>query len=325
MPDHRTTATPTPEEVLRRGLEDRLGRPAPIASLRSERLGTFSTHPIRRLRATLEDGQELSVIFKRLVPKPGKDTRRELLIYRRLLPDGRFGAPTLYASLRDDARDTYWLFLEDVTEWKLEYCPANDWPAAFRWMAGMHAHYHGREQELRALGCLGEHDARFYRDLARDARKALRENGGPRALDRFDGLTGRWLGTTADHLSSGTRTLVHGDVSCHNLIVQPGPRIRSVDWEWAAIGPAAWDVTKLLDGWGGKQRGRLLSAYLDAFERSGGRLDRGGFRRDLGHCEIVKKLWYLRWWVEGCEDPAYVDRLLDKMGRVWEVLEGEDA
>jgi thiamine kinase-like enzyme len=119
---------------------------------------------------------------------------------------------------------------------------------------------------------------------------------------------------------------LHGDVSCHNLIVQPGPRIRPVDWEWTAIGPAAWDVAKLLDGWPKEQRERLLSAYLDEFDRRAeAPLDRRGFRRDLDHCEVVKKLWYLRWWIRGCEEPAYVDRLLSKMERVWRCLERGDA
>ncbi|MGH3089711.1 MAG: phosphotransferase [Rubrobacteraceae bacterium] len=314
-------ATKTPEEILERGLESHFGRPVRIVEAESEPLDSFSTQPISRLRVTLDDGKRLPVIFKRLEPKPEKHARGEVLTYRRLLSGRRFGAPELYASLRDEERNLYWLFLEDVGEWKLEWCETEVWPSAFRWMARMHAEYHGREKELRSLNCLDEHGSEFYRALAAAARRSLGEKGEPEARVRFDRLMERFLEFSVEYLAHQPRTLVHGDASCHNFIVRPGPEIRPIDWEWAATGPAAWDVMKLLSGWG-RKKPKLLAAYLEEFERHAP-LDRKGFERALEHCRIMHTLWYLRWWTKPCKDPEFVNRLLDKMESTWLRLEGE--
>jgi aminoglycoside/choline kinase family phosphotransferase len=310
-----TRTEPGLEGVLERGLEAHLGRPVRVVGVESSGVG-FSTHPIRRLRVALAGGEQTPVVFKRLRPKPDKDIRRELLVYRQLLAGQRFGAPALYASLCDEERGCYWLFLEDVGEWKLEWCEAHVYRLAFRWLARMHADYHGREEELHALRCLDEHGSRFYRALVRAARRSLREYGERRALGRFDRLVGRFFDSSVAHLSRQPWTLVHGDLYASNLIVQPGPKIRPVDWEWAAIGPAAWDVAKLISGWG-KEKPRLLAAYLEEFElRSGAPLDRREFDCTLAHCRNMHAFWRLRW-IGPDKDPKFVDGLLDKMERIW--------
>jgi Ser/Thr protein kinase RdoA (MazF antagonist) len=221
----------------------------------------------------------------------------------------------MYASLRDEERNLHWLFLEDVGGWKLEWCETEEWPVAFRWMARMHAETSGMERELLHLGCLDEHGPDFHCDLMDSARRSLRKNGEPDALVRFDALVGRYFGGTVSHLARRPRTLVHGDASCHNLMVEGG-EIRPVDWEWAAVGHPAWDVAKLLSGWGSEREG-LLEVYLGEFERYAA-LDREEFRVSLEHCRVLHAMWYLRWWIEACEDPAFVYRLLDKMERIWE-------
>lgn len=312
------SVSPSPARVLQRGLSERRGRPVRIPATESGPLGGFSSHPIHRLRATLDTGETLSTIFKRV--QPGEDGRgNEVLVYRRLLSGCRFGAPDLYAHLHDEERGLYWLFLEDLDGWKLEWCETRVWPAAFRWMARMHAGRLGRERELHAANCLLDHGPRFYRALAAAARRTLRERGEARALARFDALTGRWFEGTVTYLRSRPRTLVHGDASCHNLVVErpedPGSPVRPLDWEWAAVGVGAWDVAKLLSGWGAEKR-MLLEAYLGEFGRHGP-LDREAFGRELGHCRALHALWYLRWWVRGCEEPAFVERLLDKVERIW--------
>ena len=54
---------------------------------------TFGTHPIYRLHLTLDGGERLALIFKWLQPQQDEDVRREVLVYRQLLADGRFDAP----------------------------------------------------------------------------------------------------------------------------------------------------------------------------------------------------------------------------------------
>ncbi len=315
---------PDPREVLERGLSDLRGETVRIIEMSGEPMHTFSTHPIYRLRVTLDDGEELRVIFKRLRPQPDRDTRGEVMMYRQLLAGRRFGAPELYASLHDDEWELYWLFLEDVGEWKLEYCGADGWMAAFRVIADMHAEHYGREENLRALGCLGELVAAFYRGLAEGARRSLRERGEPHALAHFETLTARYLEPSAAYLLSRPRTLVHGDMWCRNVMVRGELDVRPIDWEWAAIGTPAWDVSKLLSGWG-PQKPRFIAVYLDEFEsRAGVPIDRSAFERELGHCEVMQKLWRLRWWTAGCDDPEFVEGLLDRVGSAWRSLAGEE-
>lgn len=309
--------SPTPQRILERGLSEREGRSVVIAGLERRPLHTYSTHPIHRLEAVLADGRRRSVIFKRLRAKPGKDIARELLLYERMLSGGRFGAPELYASLCDPVRGRYWLFLEDVGGFGLGWCETDEWEPAFRWLARMHAELQDRAEELRGFGCLPEHDEAFYRGLAGAAGRSLVALGTERAHRRFTLLAEEGLESTVEYLTSQPRTFVHGDMSCKNVMVQPGLRIRAIDWEWAAIGCAAWDLSKLLAGWG-SEKSRFLAAYLDELDHHAPvPLDRRALERALVHCDALKVLWYLRWWVDGCEQPAVVDRMLDDLERRW--------
>lgn len=312
------------KQVLGGGLSRHLGRRVRVTGLSGRSMGTFSSHPISRLAVTLDDGDELPVIFKRLKPHPDKDVRREVRLYQRVLAGGRFGAPMLYAALCDDVHLRYWLFLEDVGQQRLEWCPAEGWVPAFRWMAQMHADCLSRAQELSNAGCLDEHGPGFYGDLAVAARGSLVTCGESLAVARFDRIVGRWLSRSVACLEGQPRTLVHGDLSCHNVMVQRDSRIRPIDWEWAAVGPAAWDVAKLLAGWGRRKRG-FLAAYLDEFGRhAAAPPDRVAFTAAVAHARVLHKLWYLKWWTEPCRDPAFVDRLLDTMERTWRRLDNNE-
>ena len=181
---------------------------------------------------TLAPGETLSVVFKRLLPDPDPVVNtylREVLIYRRLLAGERFGAPALYASVHDEARERFWLFVEDLGDSTLEDGDVEDWLSAARWLAALHGSYSGREDELRSLGCLGEHGLRFYRTLAAKARQNLTLAGAAEALARFEELMSGYESIVAE-LVGRPRTLVHGDLGPHNLALQPGGRIRPVDW-----------------------------------------------------------------------------------------------
>lgn len=277
-----------------------------------------STHPISRLRLTLTSGRQLNVILKRLRPQPGKDVCREVLTYRRLLADGRLGAPQLYASVYDDARERYWLLLEDVGKCALGRCGVDERVAAVRWAARMHATHHGRPTELRDLGCLGEHGPQFYDTLTSAAWLRLTSWAEPAASARFNRLMARFH-QTVEFLDTQPRTLVHGDLSDTNLFVQRNGRwrIRPIDWEWAAIGVGAWDLDKLLAG-DGSAKPQLQAAYLDEFARQTGTpLDTRTLETVLTHCAIVRMLWNL-----GCPSPppqgvrwdgVGINRLLDQI------------
>jgi hypothetical protein len=105
---------PIPDEVqelLAQGLQDHFRRPVRILELHSNFLDTYSTHLISRLHLTLDSGERFTVILKRLQPHPDRDVRQTVQIYQRLLADGRLDAPTVYASVCDEAQRWYWIFL----------------------------------------------------------------------------------------------------------------------------------------------------------------------------------------------------------------------
>jgi hypothetical protein len=313
---------PTPREVLEQGLSAHFGRPVRIGGLKSCPQAT-SSHAIDRLRITLASGERLPVIFKRL--SPGEKlygNEREVLIYRRLLDGERFGAPALYASVYDEGERRYWLFLEDLGPSTLDEGDVEEWFAAVRWLARMHGTYHGREADLRALACLMEHGPAYYHLLAQSARRNLDLAGAGEALARFDALMCRYDSLVA-YLVGQRRTLVHGDLFAENLVLQPGARIRAIDWESAAIGLGAWELARLLEGWG-SMKAAFLSAYLAEFERHfAGPFDRGGFQRLIAHCQVLNALWHLRCSVEACQNAPFVEDLLLTMETRWQRLARE--
>ncbi|HKB36804.1 MAG TPA: aminoglycoside phosphotransferase family protein [Gemmataceae bacterium] len=315
---------PAPREVLEQGLSAHFGRPVRIARLERRPLAT-SSHPIDRLRVTLASGESLRVIFKRL--SPGEElygNEREVLIYRRLLDGERFGAPALYASVHDEAEGRSWLFLEDLGPKTLEEGDEEEWLTAVRWLARMHGTYHGREDDLRGLGCLMEHGPAYYHTVAQTARRNLELAGAREALVRFDALMGRY-DSLVSYLAGEPRTLVHGDMFAANLIIQPGGRIRAIDWESAAVGLGAWELARLVYGWG-SMKATFLAAYLAEFERHVAvPFDREGFPRLFGHCEILNALWYLRWSVKACQDAPVVEDLLLTMETRWQRLNKEGS
>lgn len=221
-------------------------------------LALASTHPVYRLLLTLDDGSTLTLVAKHARPLDGR--AREALVYERLLADRGLGAPLLYAAAPDPVSGGTWLLLEDVGGHRQDWCGMRAWTAGFRTLAGLHGAYHGRQDELLALGCLVEHDAEFYRAVAQSAAASLAEQ---------------------------PRTLVHGCMYAQHMHLQPGTRIRIVDWETAALGLPAWDLTRL-----------------------------------LAHCDVLRHLRTLAWWKEPCTDPAHVTDLLDRIERSWGRLGG---
>jgi aminoglycoside/choline kinase family phosphotransferase len=324
-PVYKEEPIPEVKAVLTRGLREHFGRPVRIVELHSAFLAdTFGTHSIYRLQLTLDSGELLTVIFKQLQPQQDEDVRREVLVYRRLLTSGRFDAPTVYASLCDAARGRYWLFVEDVGELQLAWCEVDHWPAAFRWVARMHAEYYGREEELKALGYLGEHGPVFYRFLARGAREMLQWLDARRRLARYERLMAQWFDLSVEHLARQPRTLLHGDLECHNLMVQPGPKIRPIDWGYASVGVAGWDVAKLIAGWGPEKQRHFIGVYLDAFAlHAPVPLDRRAFERTLAHCQIMRTLQILYWWEGPYENLAFVDGVLEEMESACRYLDSE--
>lgn len=305
------TDPPGLERLLAAGLTRLRGRPVRVTGLTRRPMRSASSHPIEHVQVRLADDERLALVLKRLRPSPERVAGREVRVYRDVLDPARFDTPRLYASVCDERSGDFWLLIENVGNWRLQWCSTPAWESAMRWLGRMHAEgsvFAGHRH-------LRRHDAEFYVDLVAGAVETLTRRGCSTAAQRLERLASARLDEAVAVLVAQPRTLLHGDLSCHNVLVQDG-RIRPVDWEWAGSGPAAWDVAKLLDGWG-RHRDRLLAAYCRERALAADPVDPPGFEAAIRLAGAMHRVWYLRWWTRDCDDPAVVDRMLNRVERAW--------
>src|SRR5947209_13170896 len=135
-------------------------------------------------------------------------------------------------------------------------------------------------------------------------------------MDRFPPL--------AAALARQPRTLVHDDIFAHNLMLQPGPVVRPIDWESAAVGTAAWDLTRLLDGWGTDQP-EFLAAYIaECVRHSETPIDENGFRRAVRLCEVLLVLLHIRLCEDARPPAGVVAGWMTGLDAAWQALEEGD-
>jgi aminoglycoside phosphotransferase (APT) family kinase protein len=214
------------------------------------------------------------------------------------------------------------LFLEDVGDRRLDRRGVASWEAAVRWLARLHGEYAAGGSRLAGVN-LAVHDRSFYWSLADDAGRSVGRRATPAARARFDLLIGSF-DATVDALTARPRTLVHGSMTAQNVHIQRDTDrrlvVRPLDWEAAATGLPAWDLAKLLSGWGATGKRRLLETYRDERRRSGTRSSASDLHVELSHTEILRTLRALHWWRDECHSPAFVEGLLDRMAATWRRL-----
>jgi len=296
-------------ETLQEGLSRLWGRPVLVRELRREFFSGCSSFWAERLRVLLDGGERLEVFFKDLNPRhhlnsaPAvragglEPSRRELLMYQRVLSPQRFGTPQLYAARWDPPRGAFWLFLEEAGGALLAgSADLSLWLAAARWAAGFHAASRrlppGQTRFLRPYGNTQYRDCveRIERKLA-DLDAAYRP-AVCRALDYHAGLI--------DGFAALPRSVIHGEFFGKNLVVRagrPDAPLAVIDWETAAIGPSYLDLVSLTTGWrGSDQKQALWRAYFDSYQAETGlRLDWACFCEDLRRLAVHHTLKWLGW------------------------------
>lgn len=295
-----------------------IDRSSKITSVKERPLNESRTHPISRLHLTFANGRELNLIFKQLCSQPSKDASREVLAYQSLLTEGGLGAPKVYGSICNPEQKRYWLLLEDVGSQRLDHCGLAERIEAIRWAARMHGGYQNRQTELSRFTWLDKHGTGFYLTLANAARSRICSINHQQILDDFDQLMISFQ-TIIDYLKEQPQTLIHGDLSDHNLFIETGRTlsIRVIDWEWIAMGVGAWDLTKLLPS-NPEIKEKLKRIYCEEFTRQTGiTVDQARLETTLHYCQILRVLWKI-----GCPSPppsgvtwdeTGIQRLLNEM------------
>lgn len=285
--------------AVHRVAKAQFGRTVRIVSVSSEPSRFATASPADVVTVCLADGTTFRLFVKRLeahrAGNPDKSRRdREPLVYRRLLAGRGSPAPTFYGSRFNAAPRHHELFLEYIDDWNLKYHGLDHWNSAARALAGLHAHFASRGDELDDSDFLLELDSRYFRAWwarALDAvSAAFSELGGKLELvlrhhDEIAGL-----------LEEQRRTLVHNDLAPKNVIADTSTmpaRIFFVDWEMAGVGCGLLDLSHLKHGLPEREERRLCAAYRSELgERTGGS-DAREFRRLLAACDLHNTLYRL--------------------------------
>jgi len=265
--------------ALEAALSAVLGAEAGVTALKRRRSEYRSSFGLEELDVTLDDGNELELVFKdlgwgtldaegrRAKPPFLYEPRREIGVYRSLLGGAGIGTATYFGSVVDEARDRFWLFVERVAGVELyQVGDVARWEEAARRLAGMHASL-APSLERGAEAHLLRHDADFYGRWMERACEFARQAALPAPeRHRLDSLAASH-DAVVDGLLTMPRGVIHGELYASNVIVDPrGGRVCPIDWEVAAIGPPLFDLAALTTGWDRRIQGRLERVYHEALE-----------------------------------------------------------
>jgi hypothetical protein len=305
-PRHAAAARDDVPVALEDVLSTYFGSPRRIVAIDRQEGAHQSSFRIEELSGVLEDGTELSVVFKNVGPagllgsarrvKPTfvLNPRREIEVYAAFV--GKLaGPPACYGAVMEPERGRYWLFLENVAGPRLRHVGEfGVWLDAARWLAAMHAS--SGAVVHRAPPSLVQHDRDFYRVWMARARRFLRRSPHDDAM--------AWLAMhheqVIDRLVALPRDLVHGEFYPSNVLIAEAPgvlRICPVDWEMAGVGPGLIDLAALAGGrWTAEQRQRLALAYWSARPHDGRwRPSADEFMAAFYACQLQLAVQWLGW------------------------------
>lgn len=248
--------------------------------------------------------------------------QREVDVYRSLLKDLQFGPAQFYGSrkLNNDQREL--ILLEFVRGRRLKrYKEEKVWLLVAKWLAHMHHHFFHCQDKLYKITSLYRHDSDFYWNWAYRAEE-LASSISAKASKTMDRILADY-DKVAIPLSNTLLTLLHGEFYCTNILLNNKSekiRICPFDWETAAIGCGALDLTYLLRQRLGIRRSRLIEAYVEGWR------DMGDFPLSLTQlCQHIyrAKIHELMYsiWSNINHHQASADRLADRIVRYAERVE----
>lgn len=262
-------------ETLEEGLSHLSGHRVRVRSIRAKELGKSTSFATHRVDVQLESGDVLPVVFKDLNPlrqlqnakrirrlELGR-SRREIWMYRHVLPGLAMGTPRLYGSRWEPKRGNLWLFVEDAGPHRLGHrLDLALFEQAAAWVGRFHAATVGTWSDERLLRYDRAHYERRGRHLEACLERIAEENRPlvERALARHGRLV-----QLVDGLPHG---MIHGEFFGKNVLVRRDratDAIAVIDWETAATGPQYVDLVSISAGrWTRSQRMAMRRAYFDA-------------------------------------------------------------
>jgi hypothetical protein len=294
--------TPPLARSLERLLADHFGRRRAIRTLSRRRHAMASTFTLEELDVEFSDGGTLALVMKVLGPSHmrTKDrSRREIDVYRTVLPDAPPGTAVCYGALASGRRHR--LFLERVDGVDLPQAASlSAWARSAEWIARFHRIFRGpRLARVASRAALPAYDGTYYRLWLERAYRFAADDRRRRVLDRV----ARAHESIVARLLRMPDAIVHGDFYPSNVMIGGTPRrlrVCPVDWEMTAVGPALMDLAALVTGWPEPQRRALVRAYRTAADvKTRSRRASREFATDLDCCRLhlaVRMLGWSRGW-----------------------------
>jgi hypothetical protein len=300
-----------------------------IARLERRRSPYSSSFPVDELDLCLHDGIPLKLVMKdlsasamsaearRVRPDFLYDPRREIQVYRWILPHAPSGTAAWYGAVVNATARRYWLFLERVAGLELRHVGAlGAWTRAARWIARFHRSFAASavSRLVHTSRLLVYDDAFYWMWLERAQRFAARR---PRVREIVDRIARRHS-TIVDRLVRLPRTLIHGEFYPCNIMIQRGRggRVCPVDWEMAAFAPGLMDLASLTTGWSPRVQRALAAAYCDESERE----TAASIATDLDCCRLHLAVRMLGWSDAWEPPPQHAHDWLSDAARIAERL-----
>jgi Phosphotransferase enzyme family len=281
-----------------------------VVDLRRRPYGYATSAPLEELSVRFADGDEVTLILKDLArerllgdargAKPDflHDPRREVETVRRILAPAGIG-PAWVAAVAESDPPRHWILMKKVPGKELwQFGELSIWESVAAWLGAFHARFEGQGERLLADNpSLLDHSEAWFELWRERAARALEGTSDRRAGDLLQALE-RYDAVVASIVQL-PRTLVHGELYPSNVMVvvdDDAPSVFPLDWEMAGIGPGLVDFAALVGGRAGRERARLVDAYLRGLVDAGAAppsLER--FDADLRRCSLHLALQWLGW------------------------------
>lgn len=313
---------------LEKGLSNIHGKSKVVKELIREPFAGSSSFATERIRALLDDNELVDIFFKDLDPNNQLDeaqrirdiglerSRREFLMYQKILPPLQIGTPKLYGYRWEPNEDIFWIFLEDAGPKRLSRLgDFSLWVDATSWAARLHSV--DLSELISNTDFLPHYDAEHFYVCARRIEEGYskfnvqQQRTISQALDRYYKIV--------DYLISLPSCLIHGEYFGKNVMIRPGntsETIAVIDWETAAFGPRCVDLVSITAGrWTPEQRGIMCKAYAVQYElESGHPVDMVALAQEMEKVALYRALWWLGYWTKG--DDAHINRWFKELQAV---------
>ena len=313
---------------LEEGLSNIHGKRKVLKQLIREPFTGSSSFATERIRVLLDDGEWVDIFFKDLNPDNQlieaqrirdvglERSRREFLMYQKILAPLQIGTPKLYGYRWDPSENIFWIFLEDAGPKRLSRLgDFSLWVNATSWAARLHA-IDCSELIINADFLPyynAEHFAVCSRRIEENLSKfdAQQQKIISQALDRYYKIV--------DYLISLPSCLIHGEYFGKNVMIRPEVTTESIaviDWETAAFGPRCVDLVSITAGrWTPEQRKIMCKAYAEQYESETGRpIDMVALTQEMENVALYRALWWLGFWSNG--DDAHINRWFKELEAV---------